>query len=83
MLLITLGTLNLFGAAVASIAPAMPDQIPVLPNPGTNVQEPNRPISVMVVGDSITQGSNGDWTWRYRIWEWFRDQDVEVCRMSS
>lgn len=25
------------------------------------------PVRVMVVGDSISQGSSGDWTWRYRL----------------
>jgi hypothetical protein len=35
-------------------------------------------ISVMVVGDSMTQGKEGDWTWRYRLWEWFNDQGVQV-----
>ncbi|MFI5908178.1 fibronectin type III domain-containing protein [Dactylosporangium sp. NPDC051541] len=24
---------------------------------------------VMVVGDSISHGSSGDWTWRYRLWK--------------
>lgn len=24
---------------------------------------------VMIVGDSISQGSSGDWTWRYRLWK--------------
>ena len=33
----------------------------------------NRPLRVMVVGDSISHGQEGDWTWRYRLWEWFRD----------
>jgi hypothetical protein len=35
-------------------------------------------ISMMVVGDSISQGGEGDWTWRYRLWEWFKFQDVVV-----
>lgn len=26
------------------------------------------PIRIMLAGDSITQGSEGDWTWRYRLW---------------
>jgi hypothetical protein len=26
------------------------------------------PVRVMLVGDSSTQGSAGDWTWRYRLW---------------
>ena len=25
------------------------------------------PVRILVVGDSITQGSSGDWTWRYRL----------------
>lgn len=32
----------------------------------------------MVVGDSMSQGREGDWTWRYRIWDWFRQNDVAV-----
>lgn len=26
------------------------------------------PVRILVVGDSVTQGSAGDWTWRYRLW---------------
>ncbi|KXX73552.1 Receptor-type tyrosine-protein phosphatase F [Madurella mycetomatis] len=33
---------------------------------------------VMVVGDSISQGREGDRTWRYRIWEWLRQQGILV-----
>ncbi|KAL2266830.1 hypothetical protein VTJ83DRAFT_6182 [Remersonia thermophila] len=33
---------------------------------------------VMVVGDSISHGREGDWTWRYRIWQWFRKEGVAV-----
>lgn len=33
---------------------------------------------IMVVGDSISHGREGDWTWRYRIWEWFRQEGVAV-----
>ncbi|WP_432843904.1 fibronectin type III domain-containing protein [Dactylosporangium sp. CA-092794] len=32
----------------------------------------------MVVGDSMTQGHEGDYTWRYRLWQWFADQHVAV-----
>jgi lysophospholipase L1-like esterase len=35
-------------------------------------------IKVMVVGDSISHGHEGDWTWRYRIWEWFRQEHIPV-----
>jgi hypothetical protein len=27
------------------------------------------PLRVLVVGDSVTRGSTGDWTWRYRLWQ--------------
>ncbi|MEV7405772.1 GDSL-type esterase/lipase family protein [Streptomyces sp. NPDC091267] len=36
------------------------------------------PLRVMVVGDSMSQGMEGDATWRYRLWQWFRDQHVDV-----
>lgn len=35
-------------------------------------------LRVMVVGDSMTQGGEGDWTWRYRLWQWFINQGVDV-----
>ncbi|KAH6845608.1 carbohydrate esterase family 3 protein [Chaetomium sp. MPI-CAGE-AT-0009] len=35
-------------------------------------------IKVMVVGDSISHGREGDWTWRYRIWEWFIQEGINV-----
>jgi hypothetical protein len=35
-------------------------------------------IRVMIVGDSISHGREGDWTWRYRIWQWFKEQQVAV-----
>lgn len=27
------------------------------------------PLRVLIVGDSVTHGSAGDWTWRYRLWQ--------------
>lgn len=33
---------------------------------------------MMVVGDSLSQGEEGDWTWRYRLWEWFNSQELVV-----
>ncbi len=36
------------------------------------------PMRVMIVGDSMTHGAEGDFTWRYRIWEWFRRENVSV-----
>jgi len=33
---------------------------------------PGPPIKILVVGDSITHGYEGDYTWRYRLWQWLR-----------
>jgi hypothetical protein len=36
------------------------------------------PVRVMVLGDSLSQGSSGDWTWRYRLWRHLSDHAVPV-----
>lgn len=33
-------------------------------------------LRVLVVGDSMTQGQQGDYTWRYRIWQWFQENGI-------
>lgn len=51
----------ILGLAVTGVAPL---------SPATPVQATSQsadPIKVMVVGDSISQGKAGDWTWRYRF----------------
>lgn len=35
-------------------------------------------IRIMLVGDSITQGSTGDYTWRYRLWQHLHASRVPV-----
>ncbi|WP_148614750.1 GDSL-type esterase/lipase family protein [Nocardioides rubriscoriae] len=58
-LLVVLATvLALLGLPVvgAGASPATP------PTAGADA-----PLRVLVVGDSVTQGSAGDWTWRYRL----------------
>jgi len=35
-------------------------------------------VRVMIVGDSMTQGHEGDYTWRYRLWQWFTDNNISV-----
>ncbi|QIX02267.1 hypothetical protein AMS68_007784 [Peltaster fructicola] len=35
-------------------------------------------MRLMIVGDSMTQGGSGDWTWRYRLWKWLKDEQVNV-----
>ncbi|MFJ9843357.1 GDSL-type esterase/lipase family protein [Kitasatospora sp. NPDC101155] len=39
---------------------------------------PSGTLKVMVVGDSMSQGREGDWTWRYRLYQWFLNQGVSV-----
>lgn len=39
---------------------------------------PRPPVRVMVVGDSISQGIGGDWTWRNWLWREVRRQGVAV-----
>ena len=36
------------------------------------------PVRILIVGDSVTQGSAGDWTWRYRLWRHFARTGVSV-----
>jgi lysophospholipase L1-like esterase len=36
------------------------------------------PVRILLVGDSVTQGSSGDWTWRYRLWKHFEAAGVAV-----
>lgn len=35
-------------------------------------------IPIMIVGDSISHGSSGDWTWRYRLWKHLRAHGVSL-----
>lgn len=36
------------------------------------------PVRILLVGDSVTQGSAGDWTWRFRLWRHFVAAGVPV-----
>ncbi|WP_306366321.1 GDSL-type esterase/lipase family protein [Nocardiopsis sp. CC223A] len=45
-----------------------------LPVPGP----PPGELKVMVVGDSLTQGSSGDHTWRYHLWRHLTGSEVAV-----
>ncbi|MEU1072715.1 MULTISPECIES: GDSL-type esterase/lipase family protein [unclassified Streptomyces] len=35
-------------------------------------------VNIMIVGDSISHGSSGDWTWRYRFWKHLHEHDVSI-----
>ncbi len=37
--------------------------------PSVPAPEPTGPVRILLHGDSVTQGSAGDWTWRYRLWK--------------
>lgn len=73
------GALGLLGVAAAAVVQT--PQVPLLMEPDSATQKSHSRISVMIVGDSITQGTEGDWTWRYRMWEWCRDQNLQVRYM--
>lgn len=36
------------------------------------------PLRILIIGDSVTQGSTGDWTWRYRLWRHLTDAGVSA-----
>ena len=44
---------------------SMPGTVPAAAEPAPEVA----PVRVLLVGDSVTHGSSGDWTWRYRLWQ--------------
>jgi lysophospholipase L1-like esterase len=45
---------------------------------GKALAERQAALRVMIVGDSMTQGQEGDWTWRYRMWQWFEQNGIAV-----
>ncbi|KAF6833791.1 fibronectin type III domain-containing protein [Colletotrichum musicola] len=34
-------------------------------------------LKLMVVGDSMSHGREGDFTWRFRLWQWLRKEEVD------
>lgn len=44
---------------------------------------PAQTVKILVCGDSISQGQEGDFTWRYRLWEWFRANNEELTRLQQ
>lgn len=49
--------------------------VPVIPGTAAAADPP---VRILLLGDSMTQGSAGDWTWRYRLWDHLTENDVEV-----
>jgi len=45
---------------------------------GALAKAPAPAVRVLIVGDSISQGLGGDWTWRHWLWKEFERQQVPV-----
>lgn len=74
-----LATSITLGAGIAAASPASSNRATTFQNGEQQVlKSAVGVIRVMIVGDSITQGREGDWTWRYRLWQWFDDQGIDV-----
>lgn len=63
----------------ARIAPVLVLPLMLVSMAPPSVSEPGPdPVRVLLVGDSVTQGSAGDWTWRYRLWHHLVDSGTAV-----
>ena len=69
-------SLVVLAAAAALAAPGVPAAAARTPAPAAIVAPD--PVRVLLVGDSVTQGSAGDWTWRYRLWQHLEAAGVAV-----
>lgn len=47
-------------------------------NSQSGIQSRGGALKVLIAGDSMSQGKEGDYTWRYRISQWFQSQNVAV-----
>lgn len=68
------------GQVVANMTPPPQDETNAGTSTGTSTSNNSRrqggALRVLVVGDSMTHGSEGDYTWRYRMHEWFTSQGI-------
>lgn len=60
------GRIILAAVTVLATATAVEASGDAEPNPAP---QPAGPVRILLHGDSVTQGSAGDWTWRYRLWK--------------
>lgn len=51
--------------------PAVPTSTATTSQASQQQKGDNAVVKVLVCGDSISQGVEGQFTWRYRLWEWF------------
>ncbi|KAK4166999.1 receptor-type tyrosine-protein phosphatase F [Cladorrhinum sp. PSN259] len=47
-----------------------------LQSPCPSEDSSSQPIKIMIIGDSISHGREGDHTWRYRLFSWLQSQSV-------
>ncbi|KAF4849544.1 hypothetical protein CGCSCA4_v004303 [Colletotrichum siamense] len=48
-------------------------KLTIMPGHSTEIKHPSK---IMVVGDSMSHGREGDFTWRYRLWEWLNEENL-------
>ena len=63
-------------AALAATAAVVSCLLPA--TAATAAGAPRAPVRVLIVGDSVTQGAAGDWTWRYWLWRHLTGSGVPV-----
>jgi hypothetical protein len=84
------GPLGLLGVMLAAMAVTLlllqtgsggigGDQGELADEPDSVPGPPDGELRIMLVGDSATQGSSGDHTWRYHLWSHLSEQDVEFA----
>jgi lysophospholipase L1-like esterase len=77
---VALATCQLAVAGTAGAATAGPGTASAAAQPAPCPAVPGQPTGgsprIMIVGDSITQGSSGDYTWQYRLYEHLRADGV-------
>ncbi|WP_017538457.1 GDSL-type esterase/lipase family protein [Nocardiopsis halophila] len=69
-------TLLVIQAALGSFRTGAPDEEPS-PPPASGTP-PEGTARILVAGDSVVQGSSGDFTWRYRLWRHLEDEGVDA-----
>ncbi|KAI0127496.1 SGNH hydrolase-type esterase domain-containing protein [Xylariales sp. AK1849] len=70
----------LFSSLPASLVAAVPSDDFIVGNASSaylGTREDDG-LKFLVVGDSVTQGHQGDFTWRYQLWRWFAYNSVPV-----
>jgi GDSL-like Lipase/Acylhydrolase family len=77
---VALATCQLAATGTAGASTAAPGRVAAAAQPTPCPAVPGQPTGgsprIMIVGDSITQGSSGDYTWQYRLYEHLRADGV-------